>query len=115
MVSVILDGEGVGEGEGGLVGRATARVTYEESATGVATSTSTRGAKASSRDFFSPVNVPRGRAGERRRIGSTLTLHGKPGIQDPNVMKGPTRSSLPRVPSKLDIFTIRAISDSDVV
>lgn len=48
---VILDGEGVGEGERGLVGRATARVTYEESATGVATSTSAR-AKASSRDFF---------------------------------------------------------------
>ena len=50
-VAVILDGEGVGEGERGLVGRATARVTYEESATGVATSASAP-AKASSRDFF---------------------------------------------------------------
>lgn len=52
--SVILDGEGVGEGERGLVGRATARVTYEESATGVATSTSTRESEAplSRHDFF---------------------------------------------------------------
>lgn len=52
---VILDGEGVGEGERGLlVGRATARVTYEESATGVATSTSASEQKLL-RAIFSPV------------------------------------------------------------
>lgn len=61
-VAVILDGEGVGEGERGLVGRATARVTYEESATGVATSASAP-AKASSRDFFPSARVTCARSG----------------------------------------------------
>lgn len=55
IVAVILDGEGVGEGERGLlVGRATARVTYEESATGVATSTMCARRKLL-RAIFSPV------------------------------------------------------------
>lgn len=54
-MAVILDGEGVGEGERGLlVGRATARVTYEESATGVATSTMCARQKLL-RAIFSPV------------------------------------------------------------
>lgn len=35
--ALLLLERGVGEGERGLVGRATARVTYQESATGVAT------------------------------------------------------------------------------
>lgn len=74
-MAVILDGEGVGEGERGLlVGRATARVTYEESATGVATSTSAR-AKASSRDFFARPER------ERRRVAQR-PMHSS------NVMKG---------------------------
>ncbi|EZA56679.1 hypothetical protein X777_02283, partial [Ooceraea biroi] len=50
----------VGEGERGLVGRATARVTYEESATGVATSTRERERSSvlprSSPPIFSPAH-----------------------------------------------------------
>lgn len=108
-MAVILDGEGVGEGERGLVGRATARVTYEESATGVATSTSAR-AKASSRDFFAVPSVTCARGGERRRVTLYSTLALRPERNE--------RSNLQLLAATTfqpDIFTIRAISDSDVL